>query len=75
MVLGYSEVKFGVKAQAGFCRNGAVFESKEKLLLVERGGRFKSGVYTLYKPFGCGDVGQADLVRRFAFTRRPCVFP
>ena len=38
-------------------------------MLVERGGRFKRGVYTLYKPFGCGDVGRADLVRRFAFTR------
>ncbi len=47
MVLGYSEVKFGVKAQAGFCRNGAVFESKEKLLLVERGGRFKRVVYSV----------------------------
>ena len=69
MVLGYSEVKFGVKTQAGFCRNGAVFESKENLLLVERGGRFKHGIYTLYKLFGCGDVGRAVLVRRFAFTR------
>ena len=47
MVLGYSEVKFGVKAQAGFCRNGAVFESKEKLLLVERGGHFKRVVYSV----------------------------
>lgn len=74
MILGYSEVEFGVKTDAGFCGYGAVFESEEKLLLIERGGRFQCSVYALYKPIGRGDVGRADLVRRFAFTRRTLRF-
>ena len=68
MILGYSEVEFGVKTDAGFCGYGAVFESEEKLLLIERGGRFQCSVYALYKPIGRGDVGRADLVRRFALA-------
>ena len=75
MIPGYSEVKFGVKTQVGFCRNSAVLRVKKIFCWLNAVGALSAAFTPFKNHSGAGTSDEQTLSDVLLLRGAPCVFP